>query len=434
MFVITGLLSSHVAALELPKSQHDSDFHKFSEEQAQLGQLLFYDAILSGNRNISCGTCHNHAHGSADGLALGVGEGGVGLGPQRSTGSGTDRILKRIPRNAPGLWNVGAKEYVTFFLDGRVSHADFYNNRFNTPAQEWLPQGLNSLLAAQALFPLTSQFEMAGDPGENQVAGAVYDRIDAVWPILAKRVRIIPQYGEMFVTAFADINKPEQITISHIANAIAAFEALEWRSTDSPFDAYLQGQKNALTQAQQRGMTLFYGAADCHQCHSGPLLTDHQFHALGLPQFGPGRTRQWDMIVRDLGRMSASDRFEDAYRFRTPSLRNVALTAPYGHNGAYPTLEGIVRHHLNPQLEFASWRPEMVDLPVAAWLQKTDFMALEDSRERQRVSSTIDIQPQQLQDHQVADIVAFLNALTGTASVNGRLGKPKHVPSGLEVD
>ncbi|MDP6969560.1 MAG: cytochrome c peroxidase [Gammaproteobacteria bacterium] len=420
--------------MELPKAPHDSDFHVFSEQQAQLGQLLFYDPLLSGNRNISCGTCHNHDLGSADGLALGIGEGGIGLGPERSAGEGSARVLKRIPRNAPGLWNVGAKEYLSFFLDGRVSHAPFYNNHFNTPAQEWLPEGLNSLLAVQALFPLTSQFEMAGDPGENQVGGAVYDRIDAVWPILAKRVRIIPEYGEMFVNAFADVDTPEQVTIAHIANAIAAFEALEWRSTDSPFDAYLNGQDDALTQGQMRGMALFYGAAGCDRCHTGPLLTDHKFHALGLPQFGPGRTRQWDMVIRDVGRMAASDRLEDAYRFRTPSLKNVALTAPYGHNGAYATLEGIVRHHLDPQAGFASWRPEMVNLPEAPWLQKTDFLSLEDWRERQRVSSKLDIQPLQLRDDQVADLIAFLNALTGTDSINGVLGKPKHVPSGLKVD
>ncbi len=96
-------------------------------------------------------------------------------------------------------------------------------------------------------------------------------------------------------------------------------------------------------------MELFFGAAKCSSCHSGKLLTDQKFHALALPAFGPGRTRRFDPMVRDVGRMGESDDIKDAYRFRTPMLRNVALTAPYGHNGAYPTLTAMVRHHLNPQ-------------------------------------------------------------------------------------
>ena len=75
-----------------------------------MGSLLFYDKILSGNQNISCGTCHHHDFGGSDGLSLGVGEGGEGLGPKRNAGIGLNRIKKRVPRNAPGLWNLGAKE------------------------------------------------------------------------------------------------------------------------------------------------------------------------------------------------------------------------------------------------------------------------------------------------------------------------------------
>lgn len=91
------------------------------------------------------------------------------------------------------------------FHDGRVSISDVYGNGFNTPAEEWLPQGIDNILAAQAMFPVTSQFEMAGNPRENEVAGATHDRIDAVWPILAKRVRVIPEYGEMFVRTYSDV-------------------------------------------------------------------------------------------------------------------------------------------------------------------------------------------------------------------------------------
>lgn len=421
-------------AAELPRPLQEADFLPVDAAQAKLGQLLFYDKILSGNRNISCGTCHDAERGTSDGLSLGIGEGGAGLGLERTPGEGADRIKKRIPRNAPALWNLGAREVRVMFHDGRLEPADFYDNGFNSPAQEWLPDGLSGILAAQALFPMTSQFEMAGDPGENQVAGAAYDRIDNVWPILAKRVRGIPEYGEMFVAAFDDVETSEDVTIAHVANALAAFQAFEYRSDDSPFDAFLAGDTAALDAAQLRGMALFYGKADCASCHSGPLLTDQEFHALALPFFGPGRTRQWDPIVRDVGRMAASNRLEDAYRFRTPSLRNVALSPPYGHNGAYPTLAGIVMHHLDPVGALARWERSNAVLPEVPWLAARDFIGFQDTRETARRAAKIDIAPVSLTDAEVADIVMFLHALTGTASVEGRLGKPERVPSGLPVD
>ena len=169
------------------------DYIPVDPDQARIGQLLFYDKILSGNRNISCGTCHHHDHAGADGLSLGLGEGGVGVGPERSPGTGADRIRKRIPRNAPSLWNLGHNSVEVLFHDGRLTASDIYGNGFDSPAEEWLPQGLDNLLAAQALFPMAAQFEMAGNLGENDVIGAVNNRIDRGWPIIAKRVRTIPE-------------------------------------------------------------------------------------------------------------------------------------------------------------------------------------------------------------------------------------------------
>ncbi len=417
----------------LPAPLQEEDFITFDAGQAALGQLLFFDPILSGNQNIACATCHHPKHGSSDGLSLGIGEGGEGLGPMRLPGQGESRIIKRIPRNSPALWNLGARDVQVLFHDGRLSVSDIYGTGFDSPAQEWLPSGLNSILAAQALFPMTSQFEMAGDPKENEVAGATYDRIDAVWPILAKRVRIIPDYADRFISAFDNVDEPLDINITHIANALAAFEATEFRSNDSAFDAFLSGHHDALTADQSAGMTLFYGKARCSTCHSGSLLTDQKFHALMLPHFGPGKTRQWDPILRDVGRMGASDRLEDAYRFRTPGLRNVALTGPYGHNGAYPTLEAMVRHHLDPVAAFHAWDPEEAKLPEVPWLASADFQAFDDARERERLSARTDLESQTLTDQEITQLVAFLHALTGTNSIKGRLGVPDSVPSGLEV-
>ncbi|WP_299471862.1 cytochrome c peroxidase [uncultured Roseibium sp.] len=428
-------LSAPALAADLPPPLSEDDFIAFDRKQAALGQLLFYDKILSGNRNIACATCHHPTLGTGDGLSLGIGEGGEGLGRNRTALVSENRIKKRIPRNAPGLWNLGAKELHTLFHDGRLSISDDYENGFNSPAEEWLPEGLETLLGAQAIFPLVAQFEMAGNPKENEIAGAVHDRIDASWPILAKRVRVIPEYGRMFVEAFDHIEEPEQVTIAEVANALAAFQAIEWTSFDSPFDQYLSGDVNALSAEQKRGQDLFYGKANCASCHSGQLFSDQKFHALGLPPFGPGRTRRFDPMVRDVGRMGESDLLEDAYRFRTPMLRNVELTAPYGHNGAYPTLEGIVRHHLDSYAMLESWQPDMANLPEAPWLEPIDFVVLNDKREMARHARFRDIEPISLTDREIADLVAFLQALTGTRSVSEPpFGIPESVPSGLPVD
>ncbi len=420
--------------LSLPAPLSDADFLPVDPAKAEIGRLLFYDKILSGNRNISCGTCHHHDHAGTDGLSLGIGEGGVGVGPERRARAEDSRIPKRIPRNAPALWNLGHRSVTTLFHDGRLEVSDLYGNGFNSPAEEWLPTGLPDIVAAQALFPLTAQFEMAGNPRENKIAGTIHDRIDLAWPMLAKRVRTIPEYGDAFVSAFVGIERADEVTIVDIATALSHFIRSEWRNHDSPFDAFLTGDSDALTPDQVAGMRLFYADAGCSNCHAGALQTDHRFRALALPQFGPGRTRRWDPTARDVGRMGESNRLEDAYRFRTPSLRNVALTAPYGHNGAYPTLERMLRHHLDPAQSREAWRPEDAALPDAPWLARIDFVILQDTRERARHAQALDIALPGRSDQEVQHLLAFLDALTGASARDRPLGRPDQVPSGLPVD
>jgi len=404
------------------------DFVDADPAQAQIGQLLFYDKILSGNRNISCGTCHHHDHGGTDGLSLGVGEGGVGVGPARTVGD----IRKRVPRNAPALWNIGHRSVDVLLHDGRLEVSDQFENGFDSPAEEWLPQGLANITAAQALFPMTAQFEMAGNPGENDIAGATHDRVDAAWPIIAARVRSIPEYADMFIQAFETVDEPLDITIVEIGNALGAFINSEWQSIDSPYDDWLAG--TPLPADAERGRALFFGEARCATCHSGPLFTDQDFHALGLPAFGPGRTRTFDKMPRDVGRMGETDLLEDAYRFRTPSLRNVALTAPYGHNGAYPTLTDMIHHHSDPAAARAAWTPAMAALPATTRFAGVDFAIQQDRREMARQAAVLDINPVALSAAEIADITAFLQALTGKTAHARPLGRPDTVPSGLPVD
>ncbi len=357
----------------------------------------------------------------------------MGVGTHRTPGTGSDKIKKRVPRNSQALFNLGARDIHTLFHDGRLALGDEYGNGFNSPAEEWLPQGLDNLLAAQALFPLVAQFEMAGNLAENDVIGAVHDRIDAAWPILAARVADIPAYAEHFIREKSHIDSPGDIRISDIANALGAFMNATWQRIDTPFDLYLRGDKTALNNTELRGMRLFYGEANCASCHSGMWLSDQSFHALGLPSFGPGRTRRHNLLARDLGRLAETDDIKDAYAFRTPMLRNVALTAPYGHNGAWATLEDIIRHHLDPLTMREAWTPEDAKLPLVPWLQSVDFIIQQDRIEMARQAARVPAAGPALSDAEIQSLVAFMHALTDERDDPLSL-VPASVPSGLPVD
>ncbi len=434
VFLLSGLVGTQDLRAQLPEALEDSDFLPVNKNRLKLGQMLFFDPILSGNQNISCGTCHSHKHGSGDGLVLPVGEGGIGLGPDRTVGEGESMIEVRVPRNSQSLFNLGARQITRLFFDGRVSIDPYYETGFNTPAKEDLPAGLENLIAAQAMFPVTSDVEMAGEFGENEVANAANRAHEYVWPVLEERLRAIPAYLELFQEAYPEITSSSQITMVHAANALADFQMFEWRADDSPFDAYLRGDNNALTPEQKEGMNLFYGEAGCAGCHSGALQTDHQFHSIAMPQIGWVRTRLFDSVARDPGRMNQTNLLEDRNRFRTPSLRNIVATAPYGHSGAYPDLESIIRHHTNPVESLLAYNRDLVELPKHPVQSNLDFIIMDNESEFQAIVRSNDLSPVALSDDQINRLIDFMHALTDETSLYGRLGPPDSVPSGLPVD
>ncbi len=408
-------------AQELPKPLSDDAFLQFDPAQARLGQMLFYDPILSGNRNISCATCHSGAFGSGDGVALSFGEGGIGLGPARI--QGTAKV--RQSRNAPPLWNLSAIEVRALFHDGRV---EVVNGTYQTPAGGRLPDGLTSLLAVQALFPLIARTEMAGDPEENDIALAAFDNAPKAWRLIAARVAEIEGYQSMFDAAYGT----DDVDIARIANALAAYIDADFRAQNTPFDRFLSGDEAALSEQQKRGVALFYGDAGCSGCHSGPLFSDQQYYNIGLPTFGPGMTRRFDPVARDVGRMAVSGDRADAYKFRTPFLRNVANTAPYGHNGAYKTLEGIIRHHGDPEREVRSWTRQSVDLPEID-SAVDDFAFVSDPRIQSQIIDGLSIQPKFISSEDLKALVDFLKSLS-PSQPRIPFGRPSSVPSGLSMD
>ena len=430
--LFVALIASPIAAQNLPRAITDDDYPPQRMEEAALGQLLFYDPILSGNRNIACATCHHPAFATADGLALGLGEGGVGLGPDRRVDP-NHPPQKRIPRNAPALFNLGASEFTVMFHDGRLEADATAPNGIRTPMDADMVTGFASILSAQTMFPVLSRDEMAGDFNENEVGRAVRQGLitgeGGAWDIIANRVGNIPTYATAFQQVYPHINTPQDIAFTDISNAIAVFMAVEWRSDTAPFDQHLRGEVSLDAQTQ-RGMELFYGAAKCADCHSGPFQTDHLFHAMAAPQIGPGKAATFETHNRDEGRFRVTGDPKDLYAFRTPSLRNVALTRPYGHAGAHASLRSFVKDHLDPVEALKRFDPTNVQLPD---FDAKDFNILDEPTDRQAISSAVTRAPLTLSETQVDEIMAFLNALTDPVTIKGRMGVPRSVPSGLAV-
>ncbi|MEQ8400454.1 MAG: cytochrome c peroxidase [Roseitalea porphyridii] len=421
-------------AADLPPPVTDAMYVPVDEAEARLGWQLFWDPILSGNRNISCATCHHPRFGTGDGVSLALGEGGIGLGPDRRVDP-DNRPEQRIPRNAPALFNLGAREFTVMFHDGRIEADPARRSGLRTPLEDEMVAGFDNILSAQTMFPVLSQDEMAGHYGENDISTAVRQGLitgeGGAWDLISQRVAAIDEYRVQFEAVYPHIAGGAPVRFTDISNAIAAFIAFEWRSDGSAFDAVLRGEAELAGEAA-RGMELFYGEAGCAKCHQGPFLTDHDFHAMGQPQIGPGKGARFETHRRDVGRMRVTGDPADAYRFRTPSLRNVALTAPYGHAGAFATLDAFVRHHVDPRAELAAYDAAQAVLPT---LEGADDLAvLGDAGEVSAIADVVEIAPVALEDRDVAALVAFLKTLTDEAAARGRFGIPDAVPSGLKVE
>jgi cytochrome c peroxidase len=427
-----ALMAGAAQAGELPAPITDADYMQTSSETVALGQLLFYDAILSGSKTVACSTCHHPRFGTSDGLSLGLGDGASGLGPDRVV-QADNLPEKRIPRNAPGMFNLGALEFTHMFHAGRLEADPTKPGGIRTPLGQEMVEGFSGVLSAQAMFPVLSGDEMAGHYSENEISEVVrkgfFTGEGGAWDLISKRVEAVPEYRERFDAVIGD----RPIYFTDISNVVAEFIAFEWRSDESPFDRHLRGIE-PLSGDALAGMKLFYGKAGCADCHSGKFLTDHDFHAIAMPQIGPGKVERFETDTRDIGRLRVTGNPDDIYRFRTPSLRNVALTGPYGHDGAYGSLEAVVRHHLDPVKALFSYDLTQAVLPELEGAAEWDSAVMADLREITAIAEANELAPIALGDDEVSQIIAFLDSLTDPVVKAGRLGVPKSVPSGLPVE
>jgi cytochrome c peroxidase len=253
----------------------DATILKEPYNEATLGELLFFDPILSGDSTISCASCHKPQFAFADNVAFSKGVGG-------KTGN----------RNAPSAMNQEARNFM--FWDGR-----------------------NETMEEQALGPIENPIEM------NLPVSVLIDRLYKHHQYLAFFEKI---YGE----------KPNR---DNIAKAIAAYErTLE--TSETPFDAYMQNDDTSgFGASEQRGHDIFNNKGKCFDCHFGPDFTGDQFRNIGLFN---GKE------LNDSGRFIVTRKAIDIGKFKTPGLRNIAMTAPYMHNGMHKTLKEVIDYYNTP--------------------------------------------------------------------------------------
>jgi cytochrome c peroxidase len=392
-----------------------------------LGRSLFFDKILSGNRDVSCGTCHDPATHMTDALSLPIGTGGIGEGAARTLGVGR----QFVPRNAPTLLNQGLG-FIYMFWDGRVNEEGGFG-RFRTPTNVVLPSGLSGLLAAQAMLPVLNRAEMRGVAGDrdgignpNELATISDVSPNEIWAAAMKRLLAIQEYQAKFNAAYPGV-AASALGFQHAANAIAAFEVQAFTRTNSPFDRFLAGESRAMSTDEKRGALLFFGRARCSTCHSGPLLGGQQFANVGVPQIGPGVGAAAPL---DKGRGEELPQISQyQFAFRVQPLRNVELSAPYTHSGAYPTLEAVVRHYNNADSAQKNYDVTQIAPSLRAQYHGSDAV-------KQQVLQTLDFrlrEPLRLTQTEQGQLVAFLKSLTDPAARDLLSIVPSSVPSGLRV-
>ncbi|MBX2926634.1 MAG: hypothetical protein KF852_02260 [Saprospiraceae bacterium] len=284
-----------------------------TEEGIELGRRLFFDPILSADSTISCASCHLPELAFSDGMR---------------TSTGVQGRIGR--RNSPSLANVGYY-YKGLFWDGRVS-----------------------TLEEQSLHPVEDSLEMAN-----------------TWPEAERSLRAHPSYPALFRRAFG-INTTTEINSDLVGKALAQFQRT-LLSADSKFDQKMRGEA-AFTAQEQRGWTIFFDASmevphsECSHCHADPLFTNLDFANNGI-----------DSVVRledfpDRGRGEVSGNRYELGAFRVSTLRNIALTAPYMHDGRFDTLEDVIEHYAGGGHAAENLNPNVMPLRLSAQ-DKADLIA-----------------------------------------------------------
>ncbi len=348
---------------------------------AQLGKRLFFSRSLSGNLDVACASCHHPLLGGSDSLSLPLGP-GVTVPEQLGV---TRRLwgdaAPNEARNAPTTFNVALWQRYLFH-DGRIGQlvggkdktpSDVYSSNaalnktvgITTPdvpfprPDHWAGQ---NLVQAQARFPLVSVEEMRGEDFNSTANNGTYRsklaaRLGGYGPLAHLLPHTVTQFWvDEFRKVFKAPDAPAStlVTEQNISYLLSEYERSQL-FVANPWNRYVQGDATAISPAAKQGALLFFrppgeGGFGCTACHQGAFFTDEHFHNMLIPPIGPGK--QPESLMRagnDKGRFLVTGEDSDLYRFRTPTLLNVEVSGPWGHNGAYTTLEGMVEHMLSPR-------------------------------------------------------------------------------------
>ncbi len=271
--------------LLLPATPPSPTDNAWTQAKADLGKQLFFDPRMSGTGQVTCASCHFPERGWEDGLTTAVRFGG-----------------KVMQLASPTMINIG---YNTIYMwDGRMPSLE---------KQAFAGQGIKADISA-------GMEELGVKEGRH-----------------IERIKMVKGYQTGFAKAFPQEPAETQISRETIAKAIAAFERTII-SNNSPFDAWVKGDKNAMTAQQVNGLKVFVGKGNCVACHSGPNFTDNGFHNLGLKSFAAADHHK--------GRMTQKPTHPSTDgAFKTPTLRDIALRAPFFHDGSAKTLLEVVEHY-----------------------------------------------------------------------------------------
>jgi cytochrome c peroxidase len=383
----------------IPTSNHA--IPSIDSPKAQLGMKLFYSKTLGGDNTTACASCHHPMLGGGDNLSL-----SVGVDSKNPDIMGIHRKLKgsnqaRVPRNAPTTFNVTFWKRVLFH-DMRIEKT---NNGIHTPDVPYPTVDAlagETLVQAQARFPITSSDEMRGkymDASFNQtMRRALAKRLEKNW---------LNEFRKGF--NYSDGSAEDLITEQNFSEAIAEYERSQV-FINTPWKAYIEGDKDALSVSAKKGALLFHtpqknGGAGCAQCHSGDFFTDENAYNTAMPQIGAGKDNGVTGS-NDYGCNLVTKKEDDKFRFRTPSLLNVEMTGPWGHDGAYTSLEAVTRHMLAPARSAKSYDASQLT-------QKN--IALKDLKPntQEAIDAGIHILPKPvIHESDVTDLVSYMKSLT----------------------
>ncbi|HEA31047.1 MAG TPA: cytochrome-c peroxidase [Leeuwenhoekiella sp.] len=305
-----------------------------TKEKIALGKLLLHDPATGGNpknsdnaHQYSCASCHAAPSGFSSGKVQGIGEGGMGFGlfgEGRILNPQSDSELVDVqPLRSPSLLNLAYQDVMLW--DGKFGGTGI--NKGTEAQWENIPENKMGFegVEVQAMQGLkTHRLKMDEDFADTY------------------------GYRKLFDEAFPELDEKERYTDKSAALAIAAFERT-LLANRAPWQNYLKGDKNAMSDDQKRGALLFFSSAKCYECHNGPALKDKKFHAWGMADINEGSENvivqaTMNMANTALGRGGFTKNPADNYKFKTPTLYNLADNPVYGHGGSFNSIREVIAY------------------------------------------------------------------------------------------